>query len=110
MDFFAAKDNFGFPPASDVQDLEPIPRPQNFQPHSPNPIKTTVQTHLHHDFLKFGWSAQVQDGNFKGQSLLNIFNRNGVVQASKWHRDLDASALLDSRKRPINSKSYESTK
>lgn len=65
---------------------------------------------LHHDFLKFGWSAQVQDGNFKGQSLLNIFNRNGVVQASKWHRDLDASALLDSRKRPINSKSYESTK
>lgn len=65
---------------------------------------------LRNDFLNSGWSSIIHDGNFKGQRLLNIFNRNGVVQASKWHRDLDAIALLDSRKRPISSNAYESAK
>lgn len=73
------------------------------------------ETSKHHflllpDFLLTSWRTPFIDGKFKGHSILSFLNQTGVEQASKWHQDLDAIALLDSRRRPINSVTSKKSK
>lgn len=64
---------------------------------------TKHQFILHADFLKHGWHAEILGGQYKGQKINKIMHPNSVQSASRWHPDLDALALLNSRRRPINS-------
>ncbi len=54
------------------------------------------------DFRDKGWMAPFTEGQFKGRNLSDFMNRTGVEMASKWHRGCDVSALLETRRRPIN--------
>lgn len=60
------------------------------------------------DFSESGWMAPIAQGSLKGSNFSKMLHRTGVESTSIWHRDLDAVALLDSRKRPINPSSSPS--
>jgi hypothetical protein len=56
------------------------------------------------DFMQNGWMAPFIEGKFKGRNPGYFLNHNPATMSSQSYLGCDTLALLDSRRRPINSR------